>query len=348
MATIPSLVQGRQPIRPVAVAAAALLLLAAVAAGAGCSGDGATAERDFEQVARSLEPSIVTVEVDTKDSWQGGTGVVWSRQGLVVTANHVVDRGERVTVRDARDRESTALVLATDDGLDLALLRIPRDDLVPARFAETLPELGALAVTVGRPPPDDTLRWEGGRIEQLHAVAFRARGWDDLIQSDADVRHGDSGGALAGPGPVVYGILLASDLAGGLKADEPAERAYAVAAPRVRAFVARALGGRPAEPGFLGIDAADVTPELESRHGLEVSTGVVILAVEPGTPADRGGLRFKDAIVAIDGTPVERLGDLDEILRQRAPGSRISVAIRREGAERTVEVVLARRPSDDD
>jgi S1-C subfamily serine protease len=235
-------------------------------------------------------------------------------------------------------------VVAVDDGLDLALLRVRRTDLVPARFAARLPRIGAPAVTIGRPPFGEALRWEIGRVESLHAAASRMRGLDDLLQSDGDVRHGDSGGALAGRGPVVFGIVLASDLEGGFGQDSVSPRTYAVPATLVRSFVEDTLRGTHREPGFLGIDAADVTPELKARHHLEVGEGVVVIAVEPGTPADRAGLRYRDTIVAINGTPIGRLTGLDALLRRSPPGSRITISFLRDGKPRTVGVSLVRRP----
>jgi S1-C subfamily serine protease len=334
-------------------ATAPLLLVLAMAIVAGCGGAGNSPARtpqadaplrEVASLVRALAPSIVTVEVETPSGWQGGTGVVWSSTGLIVTANHVVEDAERVLVRDARRRENRASVVAVDEALDLALLRVRRNDLVPARFAAKLPHVGVSAVTIGRPPFGGGLRWDLGQIESLHAAASRMRGLDDLVQSDGDVRHGDSGGALAGSGPVVFGIVLASDLEGGFGQDSVSPRTYAVPATLVRSFVEGTLHGTHREPGFLGIDAADVTPELEARHHLEMGKGVVVMAVEPGTPADRAGLRYRDAIVAINGTPIGRLTGLDTILRRSPAGSRITISFLRDGKPRTVGVALARRP----
>jgi serine protease DegQ len=299
---------------------------------------------DIPGIVRKVEPSVVTIAHD-----QGtGSGVVWSADGVVVTNDHVVRAQgqvvERVQVAFFDGRRAPGSVAATDPSTDLAVVRVDRTDLRPATFQRALPQVGELAVAIGSPLGfENTVT--AGIISGLHreipgSAAQGIRSLVDLIQTDAPISPGNSGGALVNGRGEVVGISDAYI--------PPQQGAvsigFAIPAATTVDVVGELLRTGRATHAYLGIEPAPVTREVAAQLGLDEAAGVLVMAVGDGTPAAAAGLRPGDVIVGLDDTPVDTVEDLFGELRQRRPGDRVTLTVVREGREQRLTATLADNP----
>jgi serine protease DegQ len=301
----------------------------------------AAAAGDIPGIVRKVEPSVVTIQHD-----QGtGSGVVWSRDGVVVTNAHVVGEVRDVQVAFFDGQRIDGRVRATDPDTDLAVVDVERDDLQPATFQKTLPVVGELAVAMGSPLGfQNTIT--AGIISGLHreipgSAEQGIRSLVDLIQTDAAISPGNSGGALVNGRGEVVGVNVAYI--------PPEQGAVAIgfAIPGATAVdvVGQLLRDGRATHSYLGIQPDQVTREVADELGLDEASGVVVLAAIDGGPAANAGLRDGDVIVAIDNARIETVEDLFAELRQRKPGAQVRLTIIRGGRRQEVTVTLADRPN---
>ena len=311
----------------------------AVPASAGAQ---AAATNDIPGIVRKVEPSVVTISHD-----QGtGSGVVWSKDGVVVTNAHVVGDVRTVEVAFFDGRRADGRVRATDPDTDLAVVDVERKDLQPATFQEQLPAVGELAVAMGSPLGfQNTIT--AGIISGLHreipgSAEQGIRSLVDLVQTDAAISPGNSGGALVNGRGQVVGINVAYI--------PPEQGAVAIgfAIPGATAVdvVGQLLRNGRATHSYLGIQPDQVTSEVAAQLGLDQARGVVVLSVVRGGPAAQAGLRPGDVIVRLDDADVDTVEDLFGELRQRRPGSQVRLTFVRDGRERQATVTLADRPAD--
>ena len=336
---------------PTAARVLLILLCAASLAVAGCNSDDsgeaeAPAETTSEavpsaegfeaipEVVRSVAPSVVAIEVRTEQGAGEGSGVLWSAEGEIVTNNHVAGGAEQASVLLASGQTLQAEVVATDPLTDLAVLRVDRDGLPAARFATDLPEPGALAIAIGNPLGFEETVTAGviSGLDRALPTGGQTPELVGLLQTDAPISPGNSGGALVDSRGRVTGINVAYI--------PPEQRAvsigFAIPSPVVREVVGELLDDGKAEHAYLG---TSVTPVGAGSEG-----GVVIASVEEGSPAADAGLRRGDVIVEAGGRPGETVEDLYSALRQRDPGDQLEVAFRRDGDRDEATVTLADRP----
>lgn len=292
------------------------------------------------RVVRKLQPSVVTIE--TPDGL--GSGVVWSTDGLVVTDAHVVGSNRTVQVDFADGKQVRGTVKATDEITDLAVVQADRTGLTPATFDATLPQLGQLAVVIGSPlgfTNSVTVGVISGEGRSIPGSASETQSLVDLIQTDAAVSPGNSGGALANGNAQVTGIVEAFI--------PPTEGAvslgFAIPSATVVDVVKQLVATGKATHAFLGVVSTAITPEIQQQLDLSQESGVALLRVTSGGPADDAGLRTGDVVVAIDDEAVESPEGLLAILRKHEPGDKITVTYVRDGKKDTTTVTLADRPS---
>ena len=279
-------------------------------------------------VNERLAPSVANLRSERG----GGSGVVISHDGFVVTSAHVVEGARRVTASFVDGREMRADVVGSDPLSDLAVLRARADDLVPAELgdASTL-RVGQLVVAIGNPHGfagsvtagvvsalGRSLPTRGGRIV------------DNVIQTDAALNPGNSGGALADGRARVVGINTA--VAGvGLGLAVPVNDA-------THRIIGALMSDGRFRRAYLGI--AGGTRPLPPRLAREVGrvAGVEVVEVVPGSPAADGGLRAEDLIVAVDGEHVEKVDDVQRLMVGDRIGASVTLDVLREG--RRVELRL--------
>jgi S1-C subfamily serine protease len=292
-------------------------------------------------VVDELEPSVVAIQVRGPEGAGEGSGVVWDEH-TVVTNHHVAGTATRISLVLANGVLVNAKRLATDPLTDLCVLRLEGRELPAARFAEALPRVGQLAIAIGNP-----LGFEGtvtaGVVSGLHR-SIPAAGQEpalvDLVQTDAAISPGNSGGALVDANGTVIGINVAYiPPAGGA-----VSLGFAIPAPTVVSTVKQLIATGRARHPFLGIQPADLTPQIAEQLRVNAEAGVIVLGVEPGAPAAKAGLRRGDVITAIDGKRVEIVEDLYAALRAHKPGDTVKLSLVRGAQKLTLDVTLADRP----
>ena len=261
----------------------------------------------------------------------------------MITNAHVVGDVRTVQVAFFDGQRADGRVRATDPDTDLAVVDVERKDLQPATFQKELPVMGELAVAMGSPLGfQNTVT--AGIISGLHreipgSAQQGIRSLVDLIQTDAAISPGNSGGALVNGRGQVVGINVAYI--------PPEQGAVAIgfAIPGATAVdvVGQLLKNGRATHSYLGIQPDQVTSEVASQLGLDQARGVVVLEVVQGGPAERAGLRPGDVIVRMDAAAVDTVEDLFGELRQRKPESQVRITFIRDGREQQATVTLADR-----
>jgi S1-C subfamily serine protease len=275
-----------------------------------------------------VQPSVVSVQVQTGQGGGEGSGVVFDGgRGLIVTNNHVVEGAQAVQIV-LRDGESMdAQVLGTDPVSDLAVVQVSRTDLPSATFANELPRVGELAVAMGNP-----LGFENSVTAGIVSALHRSLGEEpfiDLIQTDAPISPGNSGGALVNRNGEVMGINSA-----GIPSTENANSlGFAIPAPTVVSIVDQLLADGTASHAYLGISSSDT------------AQGAVVESVGAGSAAEAAGLQPGDVIVAFDGEEVAATDDLVSALRGKAAGDSATITIERGGERVDLTVTLGERPT---
>ena len=293
-------------------------------------------------VARRLAPSVANLRVARKvrggRTFEGaGSGVVITPDGFMLTSAHVVgsaDATGRAAFVDGRELDFT--VVGTDPLSDLAVLRTEGRDLVPAELgdAEQL-RVGQLVVAIGNP-----FGFAGsvtaGVVSALgRSLATRAgqatRFVENVIQTDAALNPGNSGGALVNGRGQVVGVNTA--VAGiGLGLAVPINSA-------TRTIVGALMSDGRVRRAYLGIAGGSrpVPPRLAAAIGREVC--VEIVQVVPGSPASKAGLRTEDLVVDVGGNPVRGADDLQRLMVGELIGTTVTVTIFRDGELQPVEIV---------
>jgi serine protease DegQ len=286
-----------------------------------------------------VEPAVVAVLTDAGQ----GSGVVWSADGVVVTNHHVVEGASGIELAFADGQRAAAEVVGSDPRTDLAVLRTRRSDLPPAVFADALPRVGELAIAIGNPLGFENTVTAGiisGLGRAIPGAAQEAPALIDLIQTDAAISPGNSGGALVDGRGQVVGINVAY-----IPPTAGAESlGFAIPSPTVRDIVTELLEKGEVRHAFFGIQPAPLTPEIARRFGLSADRGVLVLRVIEGSPAFDVGLQPGDVLERVGGKELNAVEDFLALLRARDPGDELEVVYVRDGDERTVNVRLSERP----
>ncbi len=309
------------------------------AGGAGASQTGGGVFARIPDLVARTEPSMVAVLTDSGQ----GSGVVWNDDGVVVTNDHVVSGATALQVAFADGRRADADVIATDPQTDLAVLRTSRRGAPAASFAEALPRVGELAIAIGNPLGFENTVTAGiisGLGRAIPGAAQEAPALIDLIQTDAAISPGNSGGALVNADGAVVGINVAY-----IPPTAGAESlGFAIPAPTVRDVVTQLLDTGRVRHAFFGVRPASLTPEIAQRFDLRQDRGVLVLEVTAGSPAAAAGIRPGDVLVRAGDRRLETVEAFLSVLRARSPGDTLEVALARGGEERTVAVRLGERP----
>lgn len=296
--------------------------------------------------ATRLANSVVTIS-SLVDGAMGegestGTGVIVTSNGEILTNAHVVEGATEVRVRFAGDTEPViAVVLAVDTGNDLALLKVDAKNLVAATFAKPgSVRVGDQVVAIGY-----ALALDGGPsvttgiVSAMRRTIFTDSGaLNSLIQTDAAISSGNSGGPLANMRGEVVGINTA--VARGDNNSAANNIGFAISVDEVLTVLQQLReqgSGTPRSEGFLGVS-------LEARD--DGGAGSIIATVQPGSPAEQAGVFIGDIVLAVDGEPVNGQAGLVAAIRDRIPGDSISIDLVRDGERLTVSAVLVARPQD--
>jgi serine protease DegQ len=291
-------------------------------------------------ITQRVAPSIVTIETS-----EGlGSGVIYSASGEIATDAHVVGSSKTVTVAFADGKHVKGTVQATDPVTDVAAVKVSRSGLPAASFEPTLPVLGDLTIAIGSPlgfTNSVTAGVVSGLNRSIPGSASQTQSLVDLIQTDAAISPGNSGGALVDGNGKVIGLAEAYI--------PPSQGAvslgFAIPSPVVTDAMSQLISKGSATHAFLGVSATDVTSDMQQQFGLSASSGALVQDVGSGSPAAKAGIRAGDVITAIGGERVTNSEDLIAAIRGGHPGERVKVTYNRDGKKTTTEVTLSRRPS---
>ena len=277
---------------------------------------------------------VVTVDARRRHP---ASGIVWTGDGLVATANHVVERDEEIEIGLADGRSVSATLVGRDPGSDLALLRIDASGVVPLERSTVEPRVGHLTLAIGRPGPSGAMASLGVISAVGGPMRFRGgASLDRFVRADVAMLPGFSGGPLVDSVGNLIGLNSSTlGRAGQLT----------VLASSIDATVATLLQHGRVRRGYLGVGAQGVhLPEALIRaleNGQE--HGLLIVSVEAGGPADTAGLMLGDVILAIDGDEVGQVEQLQEQLTGDRVGMSVPVRIARGGEPREIAVTVGER-----
>jgi putative serine protease PepD len=301
---------------------------------------------DAYAAASAIGPSVVSIDV-VADGTGGllrgsGTGVVLTADGEILTNAHVVEGATSVRVRLPGETEPrVATVLISDTARDLALLRIDADGLRPAEFADPADirvgdDVAAVGFALGLDgDPSVTV----GIVSALHRTsADEQKALKNLIQTDAPISSGNSGGPLVNSLGQVVGIITFVAVAdvGSQANDLGFAISNAELLPSIERLRQEVLGGA-APIGFLGV-------QLAPRD--DGGSGALITEIVAESPAEQAGLQVGDAVVSIDDVPITGDAGLVATIRDHAPGDELTIEIRRDGTPLTITATLTTRPPD--
>jgi serine protease Do len=266
-----------------------------------------------------------------------GSGFIISPDGLILTNAHVVDGAKTVTVKLTDRREFKAKVLGKDARTDIAVIKIPADHLPTVVFGnpQTL-RVGEWVLAIGSP-----FGFENSVTAGVVSAKGRSLSSDasvPFIQTDAAINPGNSGGPLFNNRGEVVGInsQIYSRTGGfeGLSFAIPID-----VANRIRDEIVR---NGHVEHARLGVSIQDVNQGLANSFGLGSPQGALVASVEPGSAADRAGLRAGDVVRAVNGRPIISSGDLSALVALAAPGDKVTLDVWRDGRAQTLTATLGR------
>ncbi len=290
-----------------------------------------TASLDVSAVLNAVEGAVADIASQGPGFSGQGSGVVYSADGLVLTNAHVVAGATRVTVTTTADRQArAATIVGTDPARDIAVLRLASTDgLVVAQLGSSADvKVGQDVVAIG-----NALGLRGDPSVTRGIVSALNRSIGDLtgmLQTDAAINSGNSGGPLVNAAGQVIGINTA------IAVENNAQNiGFAIPVDDARSVADRLVSGAKATPtAFLGVTTTDNT---------DATTGATVVQVSPGTPAAAAGLQAGDVIVAVDGGPVSGAAALSRLVGDRAPGAKIEITVLRGNAEQRLTATLGQR-----
>jgi len=304
---------------------------------------------DVSDLYAAVRPSIVEINGLSARASSVGSGIIIDKQGNILTNNHVIDGVDQLDVVLADGTTASAQVVGRDAGNDLAVVKvnIPADKLTPARLGDSdKVRVGEFVIAVGNP-----FGIEGSLTQGIVSGVGRTlaggagRPLRQLIQSDAAINPGNSGGALFNRNGEVIGITTAIENPSGDRVFVGI--GYAVPINSATRFLPDLLAGRQVQHPRMGVGLQNVTPALATRLSLGTQKGVLITGVEPGSAADKAGLkggnvagRAGDVIISIDGKETATYEALANYIDSKKVGDSIQVKFMRDGKEQTVTVTL--------
>lgn len=294
----------------------------------------ATLSNQLATAAEATGKSVVAVHGRRHPS----SGILWSSDS-VVTANHALRRDDEITVITEPGKSTTARVIGRDPSSDLAVLRLQETtEGPPARWGNAFKlRIGELVLALGR-------TWRGNIVASSGIISGLMGTWrtwrgselDQFIRPDLTLYPGFSGGPLVSAEGEILGLNTAGLHRSGIT----------IPAATITRVVPELLEKGRVERPYLGLamQAVPVPESLRSKLNLKTSEGLLVAHVEPGSPAEKGGVLLGDVLLEIDGQVVTDTDAVQDVLRSRKPGNSVAVKLVRGGTPLTLTLTLAARP----
>ena len=312
-----------------------------------------SAQFDAATIYKRDNPGVVDIRVTTTAQGQNlspfgpsgsqqaqaeGTGFVYDKSGDIITAQHVVNGASKITVRFSTGTTANATLVGTDPSTDTAVIKVsvPSSQLTPLHLGDSSAVVpGQGVVAIGSPFGYEEsitagiVSAVGRNIEAPNGYAI-----PNVIQTDAPINHGNSGGPLIDAAGNVVGVnvQIADDGQGG---SDNAGVGFAVPSNAVKSVVDDLIAGRKVEHAYLGVAVGDPA----TGAGAKVGT------VRPGSPAASAGLKVGDVITAVDGVAIVDADQLTGVVSEHQPGDTLRLTVERNGSTLTINVTLGTRPA---
>ncbi len=294
------------------------------------------------RVAAALSPAVVNLRGDRRRGEGSGSGVLFTPDGFLLTNHHVVQGSRRLRVRLGDGREATGRVVGADPWTDLAVVQADASGLPHAELGDSARlRVGQLVIAIGSPFGFDSTV-TAGVVSALGRTLRSITGHlvDNVIQTDAALNPGNSGGPLVDSKGLVVGINTA--------VIRPAQGiCFAIPVNMARHIVPQLMQHGRVVRGYLGIHGrgVPVARATAERFALAQEGGVEVMAVEPGAPADQAGVLEEDVIVSLGDQPTASVDDLHKLLTQLPVGVPSTVTLLRNGRRLERMVVPAEYPN---
>lgn len=281
-------------------------------------------------------------EDQSQPSTNLGSGVIVSASGYILTNSHVVEAADGIEVALTDARRVTAKVVGTDPESDLAVLKIDLPKLPAITFgAPDNARVGDVVLAIGNP-------FGVGQTVTLGIVSALGRSqlgintFENFIQTDAAINPGNSGGALVDVNGNLIGINTAiySRTPGGASLGI----GFAIPASTAKTIMEQIIATGSVQRGWIGVGVQDMTPEIAESFKIPGTRGTLITEVFRGTPADRGGIKAGDVLVAVEGAPVTDSANMLNLIAALKPGSEATLKVMREAKAIELRVTVGKRP----
>jgi serine protease Do len=342
----------------VVVLAAALILMTGMpvgaadplwkdSAGAAPPPDIARLNNFLNELAERLKPALVQIRVKRaveargegldpfhgpEDRASSGSGFVIRQDGYLVTNAHVVSDAERIQVKLHDGRRFEARLVGLDERVDLALIKIETTGLPVAELGDSNRlRVGEFVLALGHPfGLEQTVSF--GIVSRKGAPLLIAAPGFDFIQTDAAVNPGNSGGPLVNMAGEVVGVNSMAARNGSI--------GFAIPVNLVKGLLPQLAEKGRVEWGWLGVSIGEISEEDQAKYNLKEARGVLIRQVVAGQPADRGGVKANDVILAVDGARIDEPRDLQRIIASTPVGQIVKLSVMREGKPTELAVTV--------
>lgn len=266
-----------------------------------------------------------------------GSGVIVGQDGYVLTNHHVIDGADRIKVDLNDNRTLEAKVVGSDPPSDLAVLKIEASGLPVLALGDSdRTRVGDVVLAIGNPLGIGQTVTMGIISAKGRQTGLSNGSFEDFLQTDAPINQGNSGGALVSTNNELVGInsQILSPSGGSIGLG------FAIPSNMARSVMEQLINTGKVRRGQLGITVLKIPSEEASKLGVDQGPGVVVYQVQPGSAADRAGLRRGDIITALNGTAVNDPNSFRNIIAGTAPGSEVTLTVKRDGREQQVRATL--------
>jgi serine protease DegQ len=268
-----------------------------------------------------------------------GSGVIVSREGYILTNDHVVEGVSDIQVTLSDGRTVIGKIVGSDPDTDLAVVRVAAQGLMPITFGSSeTAKVGDVVLAIGDPfSVGQTVTM--GIISAVGREIGSANPFGSFIQTDAAINPGNSGGALVDTNGNLIGVnTLIFSRSGGYQGI-----GFAIPVSLAKKIMEQIIETGAVTRGWFGVDVAPVSGELAESLGLKDSRGPIVGGIERGSPAEKSGIKLGDVIVAVDGKPTPDVATALNLIAEMQPGKTVPVNVVRRGQQLTLEVVVGKR-----
>ncbi len=315
-------------------------------------------EGSIADIADKVSKSVVSIITSTKtrgfyggtyDSSAAGTGIIATSDGYILTNKHVINGADKVTViLDDGTTYEDVEVVATDPLDDVAYLKIKGvSDLTAAKLGDSKTiQVGQQVIAIGNALGEyqntvtsGIISGTGRSVTASDGSGYNVETLTDMIQTDAAINSGNSGGPLVNAAGEVIGINTATSTTA-------ENMGFAIPISSAKGMLNQLIESGKAERAYVGVYTIQITPEVAKAYNLPVSNGEYLYssssysAIIKGSPAEKAGLRDKDIITAINGIKIGTAGTVSDLIGEYKPGDTVQFTVIREGNETAINVTL--------